>query len=115
MLNERQLMQISQLLKAAEVDCHFLSIEEIEDLQQAVDYDLHQRQIISFKEHLEKSMPSGPNSTPEQQAALDAAFDKFYSTDWRVSFGNKSVKLHNCALVYNGIEELLIDVLDEEI
>lgn len=115
MFTEKQLMQIKQLLNAAETDCHFLSIEEIEYLQQTVETNLYEQRIKDFKEHLEKAMPYGPNDTPEQQAALDAAFEKFYCVDWRISFGTKSVTLHNCATVYNNIHDMLADILEEEI
>ena len=59
-------------------------------------------------------MPDGPTSTREEQAAFDAAFEKFYDVDWRISFGNKSVAIHNCATVYNYVQEMLAEIIDNE-
>ena len=111
-MTEKQLMDMQQLLKFAEIHCKQLSIEEIEDLQRTVNAELYVRRVKDFKNHIGKAMPDMPNSTPEQQAALEAAFEKFYNTDWTISFGDKSVVIHNEATVYNYIHDMLTELID---
>ena len=47
----------------------------------------------------------------EQLRVMD---EKFYNTEWTISFGNKSVTLPNCAEVFQGIEQVLFDYMEEE-
>jgi hypothetical protein len=40
--------------------------------------------------------------------------EDFYNTQWEISFGDKSVTLPNCAEVFQGIEQVLFDYMEEE-
>ena len=40
--------------------------------------------------------------------------EDFYDTQWEISFGDKSVTLPNCAEVFQGIEQVLVDYMEEE-
>jgi len=40
--------------------------------------------------------------------------EDFYDTQWEISFGDKSVTLPNCAEVFQGIEQVLFDYMEEE-
>ena len=45
---------------------------------------------------------------------LRAMDEEFYNTDWTISFGDKSVTLPNCADVFQGIEQVIFDYMEEE-
>lgn len=111
-MTERQLMNLWQLTRAAEIDCGCLSTEEVEDLQRTVEAELYKVRLDNFKQLIDRALPDMPNSTPAEQRALDAAFEKFYATDWHISFGEHTVTIHNDAIVYNGIFDTLSEVLD---
>lgn len=100
-MTERQLMNMLQLLKAAEIDCGCCTIEEIEDLQQAVKDELYALRIKDFRQLLDEALSNADRSEED--------YDKFYNCDWSISFAGKTVTIHNEPVIYNGI----CDVLDE--
>lgn len=112
-MNEKQLMAMAKLLKAAKDDCGVLSVKEVDDLTRAVETELYIQRVQNFKKFLDKAMPDGPNSTPEQEAAFEAAMNDFYELDWTISFGGHSVTLHNDVTVYNGVFDLLSEYIDD--
>lgn len=111
-MNEKQLMNLQQLLKAAERDCGCLTVEEVDDLRIAVESELYVTRIKDFKCMLDAALPNMPNDTPERQAVYDEAMDDFYSTQWTIRFGYRSVTIDNDATVYNGICDMLTDLID---
>lgn len=112
-MNEKQLMGLAKLLRAAKEDCGVLSVEEVNELARVVEVELYVQRVQDFKKFLSKVMPDGPNSTPEQEAAFEAAMNDFYELDWTISFGGHSVTLHNDATVYNGVFDLLSEYIDD--
>ena len=103
-MTKKQLMNMQQLLKAAEIDCDCLSIEEIEDLRLTVESELYTQRIKDFKQYLDKAMPEAD--------ASKNTIDNFYKTDWHISFGNRSVVIHNEATVYNYVTGMLKELID---
>lgn len=98
-MTERQLMNMLQLLKAAEIDCGCLTIEEIEDLQQTVESELYALHIKEFEQFIENALPYADGS--------DEDWDKFYSHDWSVTFAGKTVTIHNDDAIYNCMHDAL--------
>lgn len=102
-MTERQLMNMQQLLKAAETDCGCLTTEEVADLQRTVKNELYALRIKDFRQLLDDVLPNNDSS--------DEDWDKFYSCDWSVSFGGKIVTIRNDAVMYH----CMCDALDEYI
>ena len=102
-MTERQLMNMQQLLKAAETDCGCLTTEEVADLQRTVKNELYAQRIKDFRQLLDDVLPNNDSS--------DEDWDKFYSCDWSVSFGGKTVTIRNDAVMYH----CMCDALDEYI
>lgn len=111
-MTEKQLKNLQQLLNVAEINCRCLTIEEVEDLQQTVKTELYVQQLKSFKEYMDNIFPNMPNNTPALQVKYDEAMQQFYDTDWHISFGNRSVVVHNEATVFNYILDMLVDTID---
>lgn len=103
-MTEKQLMNMQQLLRAAEVDSD-LTMEEVKDLQLAVKNELYALRIKNFKQHLDDMMPKADSSNEE--------WDKFYDHDWSISFGGKTVHIHNEATIYNSMCDALDEYIDE--
>ena len=103
-MTERQLMNMQQLLKAAEIDCGCLTIEEVADLQRTVKNELYAQRIKDFRQLLDDVLPNNDSS--------DEDWDKFYSCDWSISFGGKTVTIHNGATVYNSICDALSEYIE---
>lgn len=101
-MTERQLMNMQQLLRAAEVDSD-LTMEEVKDLQRTVKNELYAQRIKDFRQLLDDVLPNNDSS--------DEDWDKFYSCDWSVSFGGKTVTIRNDAVMYH----CMCDALDEYI
>lgn len=101
-MTERQLMNMQQLLRAAEVDSD-LTMEEVKDLQRAVKNELYELRIKNFRQRLDDVLPP--------QDSSDEEWNKFYSYDWSVSFGGKTVTIRNDAVMYH----CMCDALDEYI
>jgi|WetSurMetagenome_2_1015567.scaffolds.fasta_scaffold15213_5 hypothetical protein len=106
-MTERQLMNMQQLLKAADIDCGCLSIEEVDDLHQVVDVELYKLRLNNFKEMLSQAIPTGANDTEEEQQLFDECMRTFYNTDLQVSFGTNTVSIHNDIDLFDGLVELV--------
>lgn len=102
-MTERQLMNMQQLLKAAETDCGCLTTEEVADLQRTVKNELYAQRIKDFRQLLDDVLPP--------QGSSDEEWNKFYSYNWSVSFGGKTVTIRNDAVMYH----CMCDALDEYI
>lgn len=104
-MTERQLMNMQQLLKAAEIDCGCLTIEEVADLQQTVKNELYAQRIKDFRQLLDDILPNNDSS--------DEDWDKFYSRDWSVSFGGKTVTIRNDAVMYHCMRDALDEYIED--
>ena len=114
-MTERQLMNVQQPLKAAEIDCDCLTIEEVADLQRTVEKRAcalrtvekraYALRIKNFRQFLDDVLPNNDSS--------DEDWDKFYDSDWSISFGGKTVTIHNGAAVYNSMCDVLDECIDE--
>lgn len=40
--------------------------------------------------------------------------EEFYNTSWKISFGEKTVTLPNCAEVFQAVEQVIADYMEEE-
>ena len=104
-MTERQLMNMQQLLKAAEIDCDCLTTEEVADLQRTVKNELYAQRIKDFRQFLDDVLPNNDSSGED--------WDKLYDSDWSISFGGKTVTIHNGAVVYNSMCDALDECIDE--
>lgn len=104
-MTERQLMNMQQLLKAAEIDCGCLTTEEVADLQRTVKNELYAQRIKDFRQLLDDVLPNNDSS--------DEDWDKFYSCDWSVSFGGKTVTIRNDAVMYHCMRDALDEYIED--
>lgn len=104
-MTERQLMNMQQLLKAAETDCGCLTTEEVADLQRTVKNELYAQRIKDFRQLLDDVLPNNDSS--------DEDWDKFYSCDWSVSFGGKTVTIRNDAVMYHCMRDALDEYIED--
>ena len=112
-MNQKQLFNLKQLIRDARHGDGGLTIEEIDDIQQAVDTELYVQRIKDFKQYVGKSLPYHmPNATPQQQADFAEAIEQFYNKQWVIIFGNKKVVIDNEATIYNGILDALNELID---
>ena len=66
---------------------------------------LHAAEVREFYWHIKSALDAC--ETPEK-------WDSFYATEWKISFGRKTINLYNCAQVFNGIEATLEEYMDDE-
>lgn len=112
-MDQRQLFNLKQLIRAARRGDGGLTMEEIEDLQQAVNTELYAQRIKDFKQYVDKSIPYDmPNATPAQQADFEHAMEKFYNMEWVICFGTAQVIINNEATIYNGMLDVLSELID---
>lgn len=93
-------------------DFRCLTIEEINHLEISLKSAKYNQDIRNFYNYIMDAMPDGPNSTPEEQEALDKEWERFYETPWIISFGGRSVRIENEATIYDGITDTLKDLID---
>lgn len=94
-------------------DVKVLTVEEFNHLEVALKCAKYVQDIRDFYKYLVDAMPDGPNSTPEEQEALDKEWERFYETPWIISFGGRSVRIENEATIYDGITDTLKDMIDD--
>jgi len=112
-MNQKQLFNLKQLIRDAKAGDGGLTIEEIDDLQRAVQSELYVQRIKDFKQAIDKALPHDlPNATYEQQAIYDEKMQQFYDTDWFIQFGEHKVTISNEATVYNYIVEMLQELIE---
>jgi hypothetical protein len=59
--------------------------------------------LQSFRKHLQDSMPLTDDGT-----------EAFYDMKFTIDFNGKAVAISNCAAVYNGMLELIDELIDEQ-
>lgn len=96
-------------------DCECLSEEKLQSLKYDLDRAIDGMYIRRLIKHIEDAMPDAdsPNSTPEEQAALDEAMNKFYAKTFTVGFDGISVTLPVGPELYDGFLGALRDYYDE--
>lgn len=109
-LSTKDVATLEIIMKQSEKDLRFLSTEEIEHLQQTIRCLLYTKEIKEFHKHLLDSMPNLPSDTPDD--TYDMAWEKFYETDFVISFGDRSVVIKNEATVWQGIVDTLEEMID---
>lgn len=93
------------------IDGELLALEDLNKLK-SLQFQLYQwtlaekqeayaKSIREFINHMNSEFPTGDAENS------DDAWDKFYSTDFVVTFGKKSVSLYNSACTFNAIYDLL--------
>lgn len=96
-------------------DCECLSEEKLQSLKRNLDCAIDGMHIRKLIKHIVDAMPdaSSPNSTPEEQAALDEAMNKFYAKKFTIGFDGMSVTLPVGPELYDGFLKALEDYYDE--
>ena len=110
-MTEQSLKNLEQLLN--QQNFGVLSEEEYTDIRFQVKNDLRGCQLKNFVAALKAKLPDGQNSTEEEQAAYDEAFEQFYDTDWHIQFGELNITISNEAIIYNGICDTLQELITE--
>lgn len=103
MFNCRDLSMLLKILNDYLNGGSRVSIEDTKRLVNIVEGMWYIKHIEDFKLFVENSMPSEDDD--------QEAWDNFYSMEWNISFGNRSVKITNGAAIYGGI----LDALGEEL
>lgn len=111
-LSSTEINSISRIISKFNEEIDFLSVKEVENLQQSLKYLAYNKDIEEFYQHLLDSMPDMPNSTVEEQEAFDEAWEEFYETPFIISFGGRTVKINNEATIYQGIVDTLKEMID---
>ena len=93
------------------IDGTLLATEDLKKLEslhsQLLSWTLAKRQeaydksIRAFIDHMSSALPA------DDAVDNDEAWDKFYSTDFVVTFGEKSVRLYNHADTFDAIYDIL--------
>ena len=77
-----------------------LTLEETEDLLEAVETELYVRQVKDFRKHIVDSLPKGD-------------LEPFYDETWTISFKGKSVTIGNEATIYHAMLDAMNDYIDD--
>lgn len=111
-LSVKDISMLSRAMIRLADDISFLTEEEVTHLIVTLQCAERNMKIREFYNHLIDAMPDMPNDTPEQQEAFDDAWEKFYETPFKITFGSKSVVISNEATIYNGIVDTLKELID---
>ena len=65
---------------------------------------IEEAEVRGFYFHIKNAMPDFEDCE---------ALDEFYNTNWEISFGSRTLRLDNCAQVYQDIEALLENYMDD--
>lgn len=63
--------------------------------------EMYEKSVREFIDHMSSALPA------DDAIDNDEAWDKFYSTDFVVTFGEKSVRLYNHADTFDAIYDIL--------
>lgn len=84
-------------------ECDWMSEEGIKKLERTLRSELYVRNIKDFYDYLINAMPESDD---------EAAWDEFYATPFRISFGEKSVLIENEATIYEGIRTTIEELIE---
>lgn len=90
-----ELLAPEELKKLKRLHSQLLSLA-LEERQEAYD-----KSIREFIDHMSSALPA------DDAVDNDEAWDKFYSTDFVITFGEKSVRLYNHADTFDAIYDIL--------
>jgi len=102
-MDEKRLKSMLQLVKTAKTG-HGLSVEEIDDLEDAITAELNNQQLIGFKAHMDDIMYAND--------ASDEQIEDFYKLQWAISIGGKTVTFSNDAVAYNGVMSTIEELIE---
>lgn len=111
-ISHNDALNLLKILREKRDDIGCVSTSVVDGLYERLKYVEYNATIIDFYKMLDKALPDLPSETPEEQTAYDEAWDKFYRTPFTISFGDKSVKIENDAIIYNGILDTLKEVVE---
>ena len=84
-------------------ECDWMSEEGLAELKSTIEAEKYVKDIKDFYEYLTSAMPD---------AVDNDTWDKFYRTPFYISFGGRSVRIENEAVIYDGILTALDDLLE---
>lgn len=100
----KELQLLRQYIHQTKDDISFLTIEEVESVERAVNCELHAAEVKAFYEYLNNSMPNSDSMT---------AWDDFYAKNFEIRFGSQSITIENTAPIYEGIRCLLEEYIND--
>lgn len=109
-LDKKDVDKLERIIYNLKEEIGFLSVEDVEHLEQTLKNLAYVKAIKAFHKHLLDSMPNLPNDTPED--TYDLAWQKFYETPFTISFGDKTVTIQNEATIWQGIVDALEEMID---
>lgn len=74
--------------------------------------DAYAQQIKDFVKFVADMFPQEANGSEEQRAAYDAAMEQYYSMEWTISIGGKSVAIKNEAVIHMAILSSLEELVE---
>jgi len=113
-MNEKQLFNLKQLIRDLPAGTGGLTMEELEDVQQAVNNELYAVRIKAFALMLEARM-TGVDNNEDTMEAFYNTMEAFYNTQWTIQFGRHKLVVDNGATIYQGILSTLKDIIDNEL
>ena len=109
-MTRKELMDLSKLVKAAYNDCGFLTAEEIEHLESALQNEMHIQQARDFQQHLQKLGCFGVDPHGD-----GSKYNHLYELDWQISIDGKSMTLHNSTNMMSMFKDLVDDYIEYEL
>lgn len=103
--NKLRMMRKILVQKRDEIDC--CSEQDLNVLLGSVDCELYVNQLKAFYKDFKDALPTGN--------ACDEEWDTFYETDLKITFGNKSVTIHNNVYIYEAIRDALADYIEHNL
>lgn len=84
-------------------ECDWMSEEGVKKLEITLKSELYAHNIKDFYNYLINAMPESDD---------EDAWDEFYTTPFRISFGEKSVRIENEATIYEGIRTTIEELIE---
>ena len=84
-------------------ECDWMSEDDLGYLRSTIETERNIQDIKDFYEYLVDALPDANDND---------AWDKFYRTPFYISFGGRSVRIENEAVIYDGILAALNDLLE---
>ena len=84
-------------------ECDWMPEEDLAELKSTIEAERYVKDIKDFYEYLTSALPDANDN---------GAWDKFYRTPFYISFGGRSVRIENEAVIYDGILTALDDLLE---
>jgi len=114
-MTEKTLSNLKQLLMDARIGEGGLAEEELNDIFDSVEHDLYKARLEGFVFMLDNAMPSSAADSVEGQRYYEETMEKFYNTQWHITFGEHKVVVDNGATIFQGILSILKDIINNEL